>query len=208
MYGLLIRHTLTFHHQNVNKLTKYRQLNMRRGYTVSIEGVYLGITNLNTQNAKWIPLLPEVENDWQPPLVSFSFGNKDQKQQATALMDTGKSQMYIGSTPDLTVPNLTITNVYHRVIPGTRFSFIYSSFTQGLQSYDYNRFDAKGKYVKPAGGDYRQAEFMQSANEQQSEHVKRQGNQGNFMDAFSLAFDAQGGRVGFVPKICRGADQV
>lgn len=61
---------------NIIRLSKYPKLAIRNGYTVSTQGIFLGLTDKNTDGAKWAQLdvIPSnTKKDWVPPLTSINF---------------------------------------------------------------------------------------------------------------------------------------
>ncbi|KAH7063863.1 hypothetical protein BKA63DRAFT_428709, partial [Paraphoma chrysanthemicola] len=131
---------------NVVRLSKYKELSIQQGYTVSTDGVYLGLTDGNTKGAVWQQLENMAGSDpraWAPPLVAFKYDDSNNPVQAQALIDTGVTQMYIQSTPEFPLPSVTIPNPnpppgeLRRVKPGTKLAFAFPNFEAGEAGFDF-----------------------------------------------------------------------
>tara|TARA_R110002003_G_scaffold149_3_gene13505 strand:+ start:24237 stop:25619 length:1383 start_codon:yes stop_codon:yes gene_type:complete len=184
---------------NVISLSRYKQLFLRQGYTVSTKGVYLGLTGGNTNGAVWQQLEKMAGSDpraWAPPLVSFTHDDSNNPVQAQALIDTGITQMYIQSMPELPLPNVTTRNAspppqtVTRVKPGTKLVFAFPDFKVGVAGYDFivgdTGFPSQPRYVQPVTSG--PGPFVNTGR--------------NFLYGFSIAFDAVAGRFGFICQKC------
>ncbi|KAH7355476.1 hypothetical protein BKA66DRAFT_430167 [Pyrenochaeta sp. MPI-SDFR-AT-0127] len=181
------------------KTSKYRT-----GYTVSTEGVYLGLTSSNTRRAAWINLRRGATydpRDWAGPDMAFNV-NGGGNYQGKALIDTGIPQMFLRSTPSSPLPNITIPNPSpppedtKRVPDGTYLDFAFPKFESEVAGYDFtigdNTAPSQPKYVQPLAGD--SGPFVNTGR--------------NFLYTFTILFDAVGGRFGFIKVLRRRESEI
>jgi hypothetical protein len=185
---------------NVIRHSSSATLSMRTGYIISKRGVYLGLTEDNTAGARWMMLKKMAGSDsraWASPLVSFTHDNSNNPIQAQALIDIGVPQMYIQSTPDVSLPNVTAhkanTPAYsvQLVKPGTKLSFSFPDFKTGVAGYDF----VVGDFKFPS-----QPAYVASVTSEPGPSV-RPGR--NFLYGFSVVFDAVAGRFGLICEMCK-----
>jgi hypothetical protein len=187
---------------NVVGISNYPVLSIRTGYTISTQGVYLGLTDTNTAGAQWIQLEKMAGTDarsWALPPVSFSYDNSNNAVQARALFDISITEMYIQSTPSFPLPNVTIRNTDPRastvksVKPGTRLSFAFPDRSKGVAGYEFvvgdTKFPSQPSYVVPI-----------TSGTGPSVNTGR-----NFFYGFSVVFDAATGRCGLICEMCKGS---
>ncbi|KAF2027970.1 hypothetical protein EK21DRAFT_70725 [Setomelanomma holmii] len=185
---------------NVIAPSKYKQLFLRQGYTISTKGVCLGLAGVNTNGVVWQKLEKMAGPDlraWAPPLVSFTHDNSNNPVQAQALIDTGITQMYIQSTPGLPLPNVTtkdpspLPGTITRVKSGTKLVFAFPDFKKGVAGYDFvvgdTAFPSQPRYVQPVTSG--SGPFVNTGR--------------NFLYGFSIVFDAIAGRFGFIFAQCK-----
>ncbi|KAF2205800.1 hypothetical protein GQ43DRAFT_436680 [Delitschia confertaspora ATCC 74209] len=166
----------------------------RKGYTISTEGVHLGLTELNTRGFVFIDLKRGVTHDKDPrdwAMVEMCLRVNDQKDcHGEALIDTGIPQMYLRTdvgieTPNMTIPNPKGEGYVRRVPAGTRIAVGFPSFG-GVAGYSF--VVGGGEAVEPkhiVPGKQRPPPYVNTGR--------------NLLFRYSVAFDAIGGRFGFRP---------
>jgi hypothetical protein len=171
---------------------------MRAGYIITTKGVHLGLTSDAIQKFTFEDLQPgltheEDARDWAMARMCFSI-NGEGKSCGSMLVDTGIAQMYIRPDESVSVPTVTIRNpnkhgyakMVQRVKLGTRIAVAFPSFDQ--QSTSYSFIVGEGSAVEP--------NYVVPARATSAPFV----NTGrNFLQGYSIAFDAIGGRFGFGP---------
>ncbi|KAF2012837.1 hypothetical protein BU24DRAFT_425444 [Aaosphaeria arxii CBS 175.79] len=180
---------------------------VRQGYTMSTEGVQLGLTAENTRGFVWKDLEPgfthdKDRRDWAMVGMCFSLDDRG-RHCGPALIDTGVAQMYLrtGGGPDGDIPTVTIPNpnpngyaeFVQRVKPGTKITVEFPREDQGgddeelepVEEYSF-RVGEGATLMEPA--------YVVPAKRMSPAFV----NTGrNFLYGCSVAFDAEGGRFGF-----------
>jgi len=164
----------------------------RAGYTISTEGIQLGLTAANTQDFVFTDLERGASHDSDPrdwAMVGMCLRlNDGGKHCGSALIDTGISQMYIRTAvgaklPTITVPNPKGGGYVKRVPAGTKIAVGIPKFN-GVAGYSF--IVGKGILGEP--------EYVVPAKQPAPPYV----NTGrNFLFRYSVAFDAIGGRFGF-----------
>ncbi|KAF2659037.1 hypothetical protein K491DRAFT_675961 [Lophiostoma macrostomum CBS 122681] len=172
---------------------------LRTGYTISTEGVYLGLTPENTRGFVFTNLEPgltheEDARDWAMVKMCFSV-NGEVYNRGSALIDTGVAQMYLRADEGM-IPNITIRNPnlngsakwVHRAKPGTKL-------TIGIPSLDV----AVAEYSFTVGEASEMAPTHVIPSKQKHPAYVNTGR--HFFFGFSVAFDAVAGRLGFRPVV-------
>jgi hypothetical protein len=185
---------------NIIGLNDQTAASMRTGYVLSMHGIHLGLTTNNTQDAAWTNLRKRTgpdPRDWALPLVSFTYDDSVPTTQADALIGLGITQMYLQTTPDRSLPNITVRDPgppakpVQIVTPGTRLKFAFPSFENAVGGYDFvvgdTKFPSLPTYVVPIKN-----ETMPCVNTGR-----------NFLFGFSVAYDAVLGRWGLMCERCR-----
>ncbi|KAF1970786.1 hypothetical protein BU23DRAFT_570464 [Bimuria novae-zelandiae CBS 107.79] len=142
----------------------------RNGYTISMKGIFLGLTAKNTEQYNWVKL-DKDKRDW--------------------------AMTYIQAYPKGNIPNVTVDDTFHKPIkPGKKialvnngthlhFGFPTAASKGGVAKYDFKVRDQKFK-SQPA--------WVQPVTLKSGPHM----NTGRkFLWTFIVAFDAMGGRFGF-----------
>jgi hypothetical protein len=171
---------------------------MRAGYIVTTKGVHLGLTSDAIRKFTFEDLQPgltheEDARDWAMARMCFSI-NGEGKSCGSMLVDTGIAQMYIRPDEGVSVPTVTIRNpnkhgyakMVQRVKRGTRIEVAFPSFDREVTSYSFTVGEGSAvepNYVVPARAT--SAPFVNTGR--------------NFLQGYSIAFDAIGGRFGFRP---------
>ncbi|KAH7408731.1 hypothetical protein DE146DRAFT_590173, partial [Phaeosphaeria sp. MPI-PUGE-AT-0046c] len=125
---------------NVVSINGANASSMSTGYTISSQGVQLGLTPNNTAGAVWTPLRKLEDSDpraWALPQVSFTADNSSEPVQADALVDTSATQMYIQSSPQVILPNVSVDSAVQHVKTGTKMAFAFPDFDNGVAGYDF-----------------------------------------------------------------------
>jgi hypothetical protein len=166
----------------------------RTGYTVSTEGIHLGLTGHNTQNFIFTDLERGATHNKDPrdwAMVGMSLRlNNGSTYNGSALIDTGIPQMYLRTQVGAKISNITIPNPnghgYVRRVPaGTKIAVGFPNF-DGVAGYSF--VVGKGSLVEP--------KYVVPAKQLEPPYV----NTGrNLLFLYSVAFDAVGGRFGFRP---------
>jgi hypothetical protein len=185
---------------NVIRHSNFKKLFLKTGYTISTEGVYLGLTANNTAKARWKELEKMISKDsraWALPLLSFVFDNLTQPIQAQALIDTGVAQMYIQSSLSHPLLDVTVRDIkatppaVRRVKPGTKLSFAFPDFNPGVAGYELvvgdMKFPSQPSYVQPVTSG--RTPFVNTGR--------------NFLYGFTIVFDAVAGRLGLICQLCK-----
>lgn len=170
----------------------------RNGYVLSTEGVRLGLTADNTDEAKWVDL-DQVSGsnpvDYQDVDVQFKV-NDDGPYSGRALVDTSIGQMYLEASPEGELPT-DVTPVRYpppyyvkRVKQGTKLRFAFPDFEQSERGFmfrvgDY-KFPSQPDYVQPV--DYYNAPYVNTGRK--------------LLYGFTIAYDYSDGRLGFICKNC------
>jgi hypothetical protein len=169
------------------------------GYTVSTKGVHLGLTERNTRDFVFTNLRPGLMHSHDPrdwAMVDACFTVDGQGDNCgSALVDTGIEHMYLRTDIGAQVPNITIPNpnrrgfakLVKRVKPGTRIAIEFGNETVIAKS-SFAVDDgaiASPAYVVPET--QRPPPFLNTGR--------------NFLWAYSIAFDAVGGRFGVRSEI-------
>lgn len=168
---------------------------MRTGYTISTDGVYLGLTKENTKGFVFTDLERGVTTDprdWA--MVKMCFRLNDQGDNCgSALIDTGIPQMYLRTDVGVETPNVTVRNPnkegeatwVKRVKPGTNIAIGFPSL-EGREIVGYSFEVGTGMLMEPV--------YVVPESQGPPPYV----NTGrNFLFGFSVVFDADGGRFGF-----------
>jgi hypothetical protein len=172
---------------------------IRLGYTVSTDGVHIGLTGENTQGFQWTKLSPglrhnEDARDWSMPSMCFS-ADGEFPNCGYALIDTGIAHMYVRTAQGISLPNVTRCDragtggekCVHRVKPRTKLDIGFPR----LDKYMPARYDfevGEGSKVEPS--------FVVPERQGSPPFV----NTGrNFLFGWSVAFDAIGGEFGYRP---------
>jgi hypothetical protein len=185
---------------NVISLNNQPAASMRTGYILSMQGIHLGLTTNNTQDAAWTSLQKWTgpdPRDWALPLVSFTYDASVPAIQAEALIGLGITQMYIQTTPDRSLPNITVRDPgpppkpVQIVTPGTKLTFAFPDFENAVGGYDFvvgdTKFPSLPTYVVPIRNE--STPFVNTGR--------------NFLFGFSVAYDAVLGRWGLMCERCR-----
>lgn len=169
---------------------------LKTGYTISSRGVQLGLTPNNTAGAVWTPLRKTADPDpraWALPQLSFTVDNYSEPVQAEALVDTSTPRMYIQSSPQIALPS-TLDDIpsTRRVRSGTKLTFAFPDFENGVAGYDFvvgdKGFPSQPSVVEPVDAVY---------------GMKSVVNLGrNFLFGFEMLFDAAEGRFGLICARC------
>jgi hypothetical protein len=172
----------------------------RPGYRISTEGVCLGLTADNTRDFIFTELRPGVihhedPRDWAMVDVRFSVDGEGHHH-GSALIDTGIPHMYLRTDIGAQLPNITIRNPkkdghakwVKRVKPGTRIALEFPSL----------RGTHVANYTFSVGETTPSAPSHVVPEKQRPPPFVNTGR--NFLFAYSIAFDAVGGRFGFRPK--------
>lgn len=176
---------------------KARPETWRAGYTISKEGVHLGLTQANTQGFVFTDLQPGVTHDDDPrdwSMVDMCFSiNGSGANCGVALIDTGIAQMYIRAGVGVELPNITIRNPnkdgyaewVKRVKPGTKISIGFPSLSSKAVA-EYSFSVSEGSAMEPS--------YVVPGKQRSPPYV----NTGrNFLFGYSVALDAIAGRFGF-----------
>lgn len=177
----------------------------RSGYTISTEGIYLGLTAKNTKEYNWVKLDPGTTGDfrdWAKVRTQFHI-DKQGPYNGSAVIDTSTGYMYVQASPFGSVPNATIADTLHKhvkknkkittVKKGTHLDF---GFPSGRDEKGVAGFDFKVGEVKKGV-----PKWVFPTRTGMGPHV----NTGRkLLEAFSIAFDAGGGRFGFKCIECGG----
>ncbi|KAF2271302.1 uncharacterized protein EI97DRAFT_388200 [Westerdykella ornata] len=169
------------------------------GYTISTQGVTLGLTRENTEGFSFMPLKRgkthhEDPRDWAMVEMCFSVAGQGNNC-GTALIDTGIEHMYLRTDVGVETPNITIRNPkkdgfakwVRRVSLGT-------PITVGFPSLDDS---APARYSFTVG---QQSPLAPSHVIPEIQRAPPYINTGrNFLFGYSIAFDAFLGRFGFRP---------
>jgi len=173
---------------------------LRAGYTISTEGVFLGLTKENTRGFVFTILETGVTHhtdarDWAMVKMCFSI-NGQGSHCGSALIDTGIPQMYLRTDEGVELPNVTVRNPnkegdaewVKRGKPGTKIAIAFPSMDgTEVARYSFEVGD-KGTRMGPT--------YVVPERQAPPPYV----NTGrNFLFGFSVAFDADGGRFGFRP---------
>ena len=171
---------------------------IRSGYIVSTDGVYLGLTSLNTRNFAFEDLQPGLTHkvdrrDWAMAQMCVSIDGSVARCGAS-LIDTGISQMYIRAGEGVPIPTVFIrnpnkhsrTNMVKRVKPGTNIAVGFPSLESPVSSYSF--VVGEGSKMEPSHAVPGQAVFPPFINTGR-----------HFLFGYLIAFDAVGGRFGFRP---------
>jgi hypothetical protein len=181
----------------------------RDGYYIGTDGIFLGLTNKNTDTAAWVSLDHgngtyykrdddwAGKYDWKMLKTSFKVNNQG-PYSGSALFDTGVAEMYLQSLPAASIPNATVNSPVHDseqiqvAKPGTKLKF-------GFPALGYGNVAGYGFTV----GDKEfpsQPYFVQAVSDYPGPYV----NTGRkFLWGFSIAYDAVGGRLGFICLKCK-----
>lgn len=168
---------------------------LRTGYAISSRGIQLGLTPNNTAGAVWTPLLKTTDPDpraWALPQLSFTINNSSEPVQAEALVDTSTPCMYIQSSPQIGLPSIQDIASVRQVRPGTKLTFAFPNFDNGVAGYDFvvgdMGFPSQPSVVEPVDA---------------VDGIKSLVNLGrNFLFGFDMIFDAVGGRFGLICARC------
>jgi hypothetical protein len=186
---------------NIARINDEPTLSMRTGYVLSRHGIHLGLTASNTQNAAWTNLhkMPSSSDPraWAPPLVSFTYDDSSPTTEAEALIGLGITQMYIQTTPERSLPNITVRDPgppakpVQIVTPGTKLGFAFPDFENGIGGYEFlvgdTRFPSLPTYVVPIRN--KTGPYVNTGR--------------NFLFGFDVAFDAVFGRCGLMCEMCK-----
>ena len=175
----------------------------RNGYYIGTDGIHLGLTNNNTNSAAWVGLdrgnQTHDDRDWSMLKTSFTVDGAG-PYSGNALIDTGVAQMYLQSLPSASIPNVTVTNPNHEdekimvAKPGTRLKFGFPSLgNANIAGYGFTvgdkKFPSQPYFVQPVS--VGPGPFVNTGRK--------------FLWGFSIAFDAVGGRLGFICLKCNDA---
>jgi hypothetical protein len=171
---------------------------LRSGYTISSQGVSLGLTDRTLRGFTFTHLDPglthgEDTRDWAMMSMCFSI-NGTGRYCGPGLVDTGIPQMYIRagegeSVPSVTIPNPNpngIAKMVKRVKWGTKIAVGFPSLDKAAICYSFavgEGVPMEPSYVAPAKAG--SPPFVNTGR--------------NFLFGYSVAFDAVGGRFGFRP---------
>jgi hypothetical protein len=183
---------------NVVDGTPMTPQSMRTGYIITTKGVHLGLTSDTIRKFTFEDLQPglthkEDVRDWAMARMCFSI-NGDGESCGAMLVDTGIAQMYIRPDEGISIPTVTIRNpnkhgyakMVQRVKRGTTITVAFPSFDHQATSYSFSVGEGSSvepDYVVPARAT--SAPFVNTGR--------------NFLQGYSIAFDAIGGRFGFRP---------
>ena len=175
-----------------------RKVTLRSGYTLSSQGIFLGLTDKTLRDFTFTNLDPglthaEDARDWAMVRMCFSINNAG-RYCGPGLVDTGIPQMYIRAEEGVPVPSVTIPNpnpngiakMVERVKWGTRIAVGFPSLDEAAMSYSFavgQGLHMEPSYVVPAKAG--SPPFINTGR--------------NFLFGYSVAFDAIGGRFGFHP---------
>lgn len=121
---------------NIIAINGLKATHLRTGYSLSTQGIHLGLTSTNTRNAAWVPLSKGATSDprdWGELDISFTV-NRVGNYHGKALIDTGIPQMFLQSAPIARLPNVTVASgpspLKHtrQVMNGTALAFAFPSF--------------------------------------------------------------------------------
>jgi hypothetical protein len=171
---------------------------LRTGYIITTRGVHLGLSSNAMREFTFESLQPGVTHDkdardWAMARMCFSI-NGEGESCGAMLVDTGIAQMYIRPDEGVSIPIVTIRNpnkhgyakMVQRVKRGTKIAIAFPSFDHQTTSYSFTV--GEGSVVEP--------DFVVPARATSAPFV----NTGrNFLQGYSIAFDAIGGRFGFHP---------
>jgi hypothetical protein len=171
---------------------------LRSGYTISAQGVALGLTADSTRGFAFTKLGPglthsEDARDWAMVRMCFSI-NGEGRYCGPGLVDTGIPQMYVRAEEGVSIPSVTIPNpnphgiakTVKRVKRGTTIGVGFPSLDKAATRYSFavgEEAPMEPSYVVPAKA--ASPPFVNTGR--------------NFLFGYSVAFDAIGGRFGFRP---------
>jgi hypothetical protein len=177
---------------------KVTSTSLRSGYTISSQGIGLGLTAESTLGFAFTNLDPgstysEDARDWAMVRMCFSI-NGGGRYCGPGLVDTGIPQMYIRAEEGVSIHSVTIPNpnpngiakMVERVKRGTRIAVGFPSLDKAATSYSFavgEDLPMEPSYVVPAKA--ASPPFVNTGR--------------NFLFGYSVAFDAIGGRFGFHP---------
>jgi hypothetical protein len=173
----------------------------RTGYTISIEGVHLGLTTTNAAGFLWTELEKGVTHasdprDWAMVKMCFQI-NGEGNNCGSALIDTGIPQMYLRTDVGVETPNVTIRNpnaegdpeCVRRVKFGTNIMIGFPTLEGKDHVIGYSVEVGQEKPMAPT--------YVVPTKQAPPPFV----NTGrNFLRGMDVAFDAEGGRFGFRPR--------
>jgi hypothetical protein len=174
---------------------------LRTGYTISIEGVHLGLTATNAAGFLWTGLEKGVTHasdprDWAMVKMCFEI-NGEGNNCGSALIDTGIPQMYLRTDVGVETPNVTIRNpnkegdaeYVRRVKFGTKIMIGFPTLEGKDHVIGYSVEVGQEKPMAPT--------YVVPTKQAPPPYV----NTGrNFLRGMDVAFDADGGRFGFRPR--------
>ncbi|KAL1606506.1 hypothetical protein SLS60_003911 [Paraconiothyrium brasiliense] len=179
----------------------------RNGYTLSTRGIYLGLTSINTAKYNWVKLDKGTTGDfrdWAKVRTQFKIDEQG-PYNGSALIDTTTGYMYVQASPAGSVPNTTVADTIHKplsknkkltvVKPGTHLEFGFPTDQDqgGVAGYDFKVGDEKKGVPK----------WVFPTRVGSGPHVVM-GRK--FLEGFTVAFDAAGGRFGFKCLECGKAE--
>ncbi|KAJ4356489.1 uncharacterized protein N0V89_004523 [Didymosphaeria variabile] len=186
---------------------KTNDKDFRNGYTLSTKGIYLGLTSNNTAKYNWVKLDKGTTGDfrdWAKVRTQFKIDEQG-SYNGSALIDTTTGYMYVQASPAGSVPNTTVADTIHKpldknkkltvVKPGTHldFGFPTGREQEGVAGFDFKVGDKKKGVPK----------WVFPTRVGPGPHVVMGRN---FLEGFSVAFDAAGGRYGFKCLECGKAE--
>jgi hypothetical protein len=187
---------------NVNVLNKkdVTDNEFRAGYYIGKDGVYLGLTPINTANAAWVGLDAGPsgdKHDWKMVKTTFTVDSAG-PYSGNAVIDTGIAEMHLQALPSANgIPNTLAHEPDHpemdiRVAkPGIKLKFGFPALgDQNVAGYGFTvgdkKFPSQPYYVRAVSD--RSGAFVDTGRK--------------FLWGFSIAFDAVGGRYGFICLRC------
>jgi hypothetical protein len=171
---------------NVAAVNGAKAERLRRGYLVTRQGVFVGLTAANTQGDFAYVKLERADEDWTPTPVCISVNGVTPAACGSLLMDTGVTVMYL-TVPASQAPDAIRTDNGRSptLVTGTKIATSVPTEASALASYTFTLGDNSNP-LAPAG--LHLVSLVRPPFVNTSVH---------FLNGFDYLYDADGGLVGF-----------
>jgi len=171
---------------NVAAVNGAKAERLRRGYLVTRQGVFVGLTGANTQGDFAYVKLERADEEWAPTPVCISVNGTTPAACGSLLMDTGVAAMYL-TVPATQAPDAIRTSSVRAptLVDGTRIAISVPTEASAQALYAFT-LGQGGNPLAPAG--LHLVSLVRPPFVNTSVH---------FLNGFDYLYDADGGFVGF-----------